>query len=722
MGLLSNVGLRAHQQNAVNKTVDKDGNLLMYHDVGTGKTLSSIAATEALNAVGKGGKTLVVTPASLRENFAKDGVKKFTNNSYTILGNKQELGGQRRKDIRDIDKLTPKTSSDYNIVSYDLFKRDPKKYILNTGAKTVIYDELHKAKNETSAITKVIKEARPFHRNFIGLTGSLTSNTPADMVPLVNAMTNGKHILGSKDAFESRFLKIDSSGKKTVKNKTMLQAVASPYVDFVDRDDMPNFSPPRRKKIEHEIIMGPEQSDVYRSVLDKLDAVTKAKLLVGVGKLNQKELRSVGNKLMGARQVSNAPHTVVDNMSMDDSYETSSKARALIGNVKKHLNETKDGQVIIGTQFIRGGVDVLSHGLKKEKIPFVVFSGKGNKGVTEKSRQQAVTDYNTGKAKAILITSAGGEGLNLPNTTSVHMLDGHFNPEVINQMEARGIRSGGLSHRKEVDRVVELNRYIAKPDIKASAAVGNLFETINPGTYIQRILNNKPLFQKPSLREFSADDFIDRVAKQKHENNSEMKNLFKTAKNYLGSEAEILEDYYKDIGTDKIMGAMSTGDFIDREKEQKHIDRLRSHYKNVAKAKKYELIQTKNAGSKFTKDDFHEDGTLKTSSKYNIFRNKNLLPGLALTLGGSAGGVYLLRRGLKTHNDKLVTPAAQSMSAGLLGGLVLAEALSSEKTFSPTKKAIARKRAKLKDGDLLRMLRGENVMKEQIKVENHALG
>ena len=254
-----------------------------------------------------------------------------------------------------------------------------------------------------------------------------------------------------------------------------------------------------------------------------------------------------------------------------------------------------------------------------------------------------------------------------------------------------------------------------------TTVASSLMETINPGTYIKRMLESKPIFQKPTLREFSSDDFIDRVAKQKHENNSEMKNLFKTSKHYLGSENDILNDYYNDIGTKNIMKAINTGGFIDQEKEQKHIDRLRNHYKQVSAAKKYQLIQTKGSNSKFTKDDFHNDGTLKASSKYNPMKNKNLTVGVGLMgVGGGFGGL-LLRKGLRERTDKYVPASARLFTASLLGGLLTADALSSHQ-YAPTKKAVARRRAKLKDGDLLKMLRGENVVKEKIKVENHALG
>jgi ERCC4-related helicase len=113
------------------------------------------------------------------------------------------------------------------------------------------------------------------------------------------------------------------------------------------------------------------------------------------------------------------------------------------------------------SNLVRGGVDVIEAGLKARGITYGVFSGKGNKGVTEASRQQAVKDYQDGKNKVILITGAGAEGLSLGNTTMVQLADGHYNPERISQAEARGIRAKGLSHRPKDKRRVAVKRYVS---------------------------------------------------------------------------------------------------------------------------------------------------------------------------------------------------------------------------------------------------------------------
>lgn len=718
MPLKSSVKLKEHQEKAKKKALDNDGNIILYHDVGTGKTLSSIAIAEELKKKKKAKKTLVVTPASLRDNFATDGVKKFTNSSVSIIGNKQDLSSGKGI-YASIDSVTPKKSKDYNVVSYDLFKRDPEMYIKNTGADTVIYDEIHRAKNEGTNITKTIKDARKHHRNFIGLTGSLYSNSPADMVPIVDGMTDGKHVLGTKESFESRFMDVDRDGKKRVKNKKVLKALSSKYVDFVDRDDMPSDKPPRRDIYNHDVVMGDVQGDIYRRALDKLDTKTKAKLMLGMGDISEAQMKTIGNKLMGARQASNSIASVTSNISLDKAFEHSAKAQKLISNVSDHLKKTKDGQVILGSQFINGGVDLLEYGLKKEKIPYVKFVGKGNKGVTEKSRQQAIKDYNSGKAKAIIISGAGGEGLNLPNTTGIHMLDGHFNPEVANQMEARGIRSGGLSHRDEKERVVEVHRYTAKPPVKAEDVATGIMSALSPGTYLSRLMNKEKIVRSPEIRAFSADKWIKDVAETKEKNNKEVKNMLKTAgrARLMLSDRDVMDEYYEKFG-DKVSDVIGTGDYIDKEEEKRLINKLRKVNKDIVEEKKYSKIQH----SGFKKSDFGEDGKMKYTSMLNPTINTPL--GFSLTTGGLAALTLLgSKRMRKKHygNDRgLITAAAPLMGMSSLGGL--ATYLNSTSGYGSKSKPKAKKMMKMSDEDLLRLLRGESVQKEVKKVDNFAIG
>jgi hypothetical protein len=79
-------------------------------------------------------------------------------------------------------------------------------------------------------------------------------------------------------------------------------------------------------------------------------------------------------------------------------------------------------------------------------------------------RNQEITDYKAGKKRLLLITGAGAEGLDLPDTTMVSLLDGHYNPMKIKQIIGRGVRRGGLSGFPPEKRFVRINKYVADPE------------------------------------------------------------------------------------------------------------------------------------------------------------------------------------------------------------------------------------------------------------------
>ena len=519
--LKKNVELRTHQKEAIARLSKANGSLLLAHDVGTGKTLTALAGFEQLKKEGKATRTLIVTPASLRENFATSGIKKFTTDKYVVFGNEAENKTGKFTDPDEYANVKDKAI--HHVVSYDMFKKDPMKYLRVSGADTVIYDEIHRARNEHAQITNLMKAVRPMHKNFIGLTGSMVSNSPSDIVPLIDAMTNGHHGLGTKAQFEKKYVRVDQQGNKHVLYPNLVNGMIAPHIHVATAKGMEVEPPPRTEVNRIDVEMSPYQTQLYRYSLDKLDPMTKRKLRFDLGKLSDASMRGVFAKLIAARQVSNAVHTMDPKISLSESAKQSPKVARLLDDVQKHLEETVDGQVLITTNLVHGGVDVVEQGLKDRGIPYGKFIGKGNENVTEAQRQQDVNLYNRGKHKVLLISSAGGEGINLPNTTMIASLDGHFNPEKINQMEARGIRAGGLAHRPERERKVIVNRYVSIPARSDSEIAWNLAKSINPLTYLNRASKDDKMFQNPFQRVLSIDKEVYRVAQRKAVGNQELK-------------------------------------------------------------------------------------------------------------------------------------------------------------------------------------------------------
>ncbi len=688
--------LRGHQAHAIETTLKRDGNIIFSHPVGSGKTLTSIAAFEKLKEEGLATRALVVTPASLRTNYGENGIKKFTDSDYVVYGNKQEISSDKSGLFKEPHVNNP----EYGVVSYEMFREDPKKYIEGHKADTVIFDEVHRIKNDESKTFTALKESRGMFRNFIGMTGSITSNTPADVVPLIDAMTAGNHRLGSKASFENRFVSKDKQGNKILVNPGLARTLIAPYVHNVTDDQLEEGTGVKRPdKMINEILvpLSGQHEEYYRYVINQLDPITKAKLASGLSKLSKAELDAVFSKMLKARQVANSMHMIDPNMSLEESAEKSVKVKRLLDDVESHLNKVKDAQVVVHSELINGGIDVLSAGLKARGIEFGTFTGKGNVGVTEQTRQSDVNDYNAGKKKVLLISSAGGEGLDLPNTTMVASLDGHWNPEKINQVEARGIRMGGLSHRAEKDRKVIVNRYLARLPVASIDTLQATKRLIDPSEIAMRVLNKEPLFYNPHKAMPTSDQLMYAVAKSKAHGNSQLKELFeKTSAYSFKSDRDILQGYL-----DKYQPQLMTGDFqdkfIDEAGENRYVNKLRQYY-SQSNRKGVRAVGVKN----------YEDYANESRLSYAL---KN-----AAKAGIPTAGLATLQTMVLSKVPfKLAAPFGAI--AGAVTGAITARAL--DVPHTTTTSAVAKKRLKMSDADLLKMLRGESISQEKVVKTDH---
>ncbi len=459
--LKADVTLHPHQQ----RVVDNDStSQILAHGVGSGKTVTSIAKMEKMRERQQANKALVVTPAGLRDNYGPKGVGKFTDSKYNIVGNQQE----RRSGL--YGGINP--DADYNIMSYEMYRKDPEKYIKESGADTVITDEAHKGKNEQTQTLKALKQARPLYKNHIALTGSLISNNISDMQPLVDVTTGGEHNLGkNKSEFDKKWLKRaggrkyrDIPDKKRpvvgFNNEKKIQKELGKVIDYVDYDDVKELADMPGKRIHIEKVpLSKEQAKIYKGILKNDKSIRKMITNKRLETLDDKEQAMAFNKMREARKLMNSVGSVKPGIKLSDSSEMTPKTKKMLDDLDAHLKADPKNSGILFSHLINGGVDVMEAGLKNRGIEYGKFIGKGNEGVTEETRTNDVNDYNSGKKRVMIVSPAGAEGVSLNNTTWEGVLDPHYNPEVMNQMEARGVRSGGL--KGYADRNVDINRYLA---------------------------------------------------------------------------------------------------------------------------------------------------------------------------------------------------------------------------------------------------------------------
>lgn len=452
--LNDNVTLRPHQESAVN-FIDKNKKGILAHGTGLGKTLTSIAAFERLKEKGEAGRALVIVPASLRSNYVKN-IKQFTNSTYSVYGPKNE---------RNSKKVGDPSNTDYNVISYELFKQDPQGIKDRLGADTLIIDEVHRARNESSGINHELATHTPAYRNVITLTGSVVNNAPSDISPLMDA-TFGRsgNTIGTRGEFNRRyttkvrkgggFLSKRQEAFTTMNNRRQLAGALSGKVHYVSHNDLEQALPPIQEETV-KVPMTDAQKKLYLYSFKDLPPMTKAKIRKNIP-VSQKEMSSLFAKLMMSRKVMTDPASMDRRLEGQDPYMYSPKVKRVIDDMAGHLSESPRNKVVVYGNLLGSQIDTVKNVLDSRNVPYSTYFGTGNKGNNPTERDRNLKDYMSGKNRVLLISGAGGEGLDLKGTSMMQMLEGHYNPEKIQQAEARVRRMGD-----HPDKPIQIKQYVS---------------------------------------------------------------------------------------------------------------------------------------------------------------------------------------------------------------------------------------------------------------------
>lgn len=431
------------------------GGLILYHGLGSGKTITAIAITEIYT-----NKVLVIVPASMRV--------------------------QWRSELKKMNVNIQK----YTVVSYEEFVnllKSNKSYSLKQT--NVIVDEAHRLRNASGVIADKIVNLLQKCNKVLLLTGTPMVNAPVDMSPLVNSI-NGENILPvTEKSFRDKFFILQSKklppleqrckeysavtcsndGLKVKKdyckyhyymnmrrsskkirdlnnfkrnkdfelnekdriskarakaNHFKLVPNTSEYSKYVKnvvsyyKPELTNDFPKFTNKIV-KVQMSNIQNKIYQKLSKK---ITKADLsLLQSGNEITKKTSAFNSFLNLTRQISNTWKGSTD----------SPKIKKIIEYIKKGPKPC-----IVYSNWLRNGIEPIAELLEKSGISYLEFTGSMN----DSKKDNAVTNYNTGKIDVLLLSSSGGEGLDLKNTRQIHIMEPHWNIAKIDQVIGRGIR------------------------------------------------------------------------------------------------------------------------------------------------------------------------------------------------------------------------------------------------------------------------------------------
>jgi SNF2 family DNA or RNA helicase len=460
--------LMEHQRRIVEKlkNPDQEGLILM-HGLGSGKTRSSIEAYKALGLPAE-----VIAPAALKENYRKE-IKKWLGKHPKNLH------------IRSQQEVSRKGLGD------------------DLTDKLMIVDEAHRMRNDTSKLYNALSEANPKKR--ILLSGTPIYNHPGDIATLVNIAAGDRLMPEDKKSFEERYISrkeipvsfahrimgIKPGEEVSLKNKEELKKIFSKYVDY-HAGNSEGF--PSVKSETVGVPMAEQQKELYGTMMKDIPWLLRKKIELGLAP-NKRELDKLIPFLTGARMISNTTGGFVK----DPRDAVSPKINKAFKYLKDHVQKDKNYKALVYSNYLESGINPYKKLLNDSRIPYGEFTGE----IKEAVRNKLVQDYNANKIRALLVSSAGGEGLDLKGTRLVQLLEPHFNNEKLKQVIGRAARYKSHEMLSPEERKVLVQHYLS---------------TIKP-TKMQELLGEKTT---------STDEYLQNLADSKQKLNNEFLNIIKS--------------------------------------------------------------------------------------------------------------------------------------------------------------------------------------------------
>lgn len=450
--------LQPHQQRVVDRIKAQPG-LVVAHGMGSGKTLSAIAAADAI-----GGHTEVRVPASLQTNFQKE-----------------------------VKKHVQGTPPDFNV---DSIQRAALGSPI-APSKMLVVDEAHRVRDPSSKGRAAIRQADAEKR--LLLTGTPNPNRPFELASLVNLAANQNVFPGAQADFDRRYIgerRVDPGwiartfrGVKPgsvpqLKRKDELGKLLNEWVDFHE-NTTENF-PTRRDEIVN-TTMSPEQQDLYKTMMGNAPAWVRYKVQHGLPPSKQ-ESKDLNAFLSGARQISNSPGGFQEGLTSESAASMSPKLQTAHQRLQDRIAKDPQHRALVYSNFLESGLHPYETMLREKNTPYGKFTGELGKA----ERDMMVKDYNEGRLRALLLSSAGGEGLDLKGTRQIQVLEPHFNKDKLEQVIARGVRFKSHADLPEDQRNVDVEHYVSQ--LPEPGALRKLFGAKRPGAvdeYLRTLSSNK---------------------------------------------------------------------------------------------------------------------------------------------------------------------------------------------------------------------------------------
>ncbi|SHK49036.1 non-specific serine/threonine protein kinase [Hathewaya proteolytica DSM 3090] len=393
-------------------------------DMGLGKTVQVIAFLEKMR-VEKGGKVLLIIPASLIGNWEKEIEKFAPEMSFSILHGK------------DATTILESQETFLHITTYSMATRLEE--LQDKAWDMVILDEAQAIKNPSTKQTKTIKQIKT--KTKLAMTGTPIENKLSDLWSLFDFLEPG--LLGTPKEFKN-FTKSVAENKNGYEK---LRNIVNPFILRRLKTDKKVIADlPEKIEIKEYPSLSKKQILLYNKLVKELEI--KLKTAEGIDKKGL-----VLGSIIKFKQICNHPDQYLGLGEYKPDY--SGKFEQL-REICENIYEKRE-RVLVFTQF-KEITEYIAEFLEK------IFNRKGyvlHGGTSVNNRNKMVESFNGEEYIPFMVLSlkAGGVGLNLTSANHVIHFDRWWNPAVENQATDRAFRIGQTKN-------VMVHKFITKGTIE----------------------------------------------------------------------------------------------------------------------------------------------------------------------------------------------------------------------------------------------------------------
>lgn len=437
--LALNTKLYPYQKEGVKFGLLKTG-VLIGDEMGLGKTLQAIALGILKKKIFGFSKVLVVTLASLKEQWKRE-IERFSQEKATIIeGNPF----QRKAMYRNDPNL-------FKITNYEAVLRDVT-ILSGFNPDIIILDEAQRIKNFSTKTAEAVKRLPKKHA--IVLTGTPLENKLEDVYSIVQFLD--PYLLTPLWKFAADHFMIPRNKKTNIagyKNLAKLKEKLKPLLIRRKKEEVLKELP-REVVNNYYIDLSQEQLEMHGGYGRSLVPLLNKKFLTPM------DMRRIQTLLLRMRMVCDSTYLV------DRDTHISPKLKEL-DSILDEIVIQSQRKMVIFSEWTTMTFLIARH-LSDMGIPFVELSGK----VPVKKRQALIDEFTHNKdCRVFLSTDAGGTGLNLQAADCVVNFELPWNPAKMNQ------RIGRVSRIGQASQCINVINLIAKNSIEERILAGIQLKT-----------------------------------------------------------------------------------------------------------------------------------------------------------------------------------------------------------------------------------------------------